>query len=114
MELRQTDSLPYSYRGKNLGDELKAGPSPRSVFYALAFRKLNAERVECGGALYLGRRESSVASNRSRASELVRSRIDEQVGVVEEVEELRAELQVRAFAWELEVLVQPHVEGPEP
>src|SRR5262245_24894784 len=46
--------------------------------------------------------------------EHVSARIDEHVGVVEEVEEFRAELQVHALAQELDALVQPEVEGPEP
>src|SRR5262245_65125770 len=46
--------------------------------------------------------------------EQVRARIDEQVRVVEEVEEFRAELQVHAFARELDFLVQPEIEGKVP
>src|SRR5262245_29559344 len=43
--------------------------------------------------------------------EEVRARIDEQVRVVEEVEEFGAELQVHAFARELDALVQPEIES---
>ena len=53
-------------------------------------------------------------TERIPAAEQVRVRIDEQVGVVEKVEELRAELEVHALARELEALVQPEVESPEP
>src|SRR5215813_11081641 len=51
---------------------------------------------------------------RIRPGEHVRARIDEQVRVIEEVEEFRAELQVHAFARELDVFVQPEIEGKVP
>src|SRR5262245_61456277 len=44
----------------------------------------------------------------------VRARIDEQVRVVEEVGEFRAELQIHAFARELDALVQPEIECKVP
>src|SRR5262245_43422899 len=60
-------------------------------------------------------KESLVGGDgRIRPGEQVSARIDEHVRVIEEVEEFRAELQVHALARELNVLVQPEVEGPEP
>src|SRR5215510_6894334 len=64
-------------------------------------------------ALFAAAGQDSLVSCDRRISpgEQVRARIDEQVRVVEEVEEFRAELQVHAFARELDALVQPEIEG---
>src|SRR5215475_10312610 len=90
-------------------------PIPQSLSRPLRLESQTHTKLNVAALLAATRQDSLVCCDgRIRPGEQVRARIDEQVRVVEEVEEFRAELQVHAFARELDFLVQPEIEGKVP
>src|SRR5262245_16701126 len=101
--------------GQKFGDELQVGSSPNASSMPLRLERQTQSELNIAAFLAAAGQDSLVGGDgRIRPAENVSARIDEHVGVVEEVEELGAELQVHALARELEALVQPEVEGPVP
>src|SRR5262249_11443885 len=107
--------VPRVFVGKILADGLQVGPSPRRAFYALLLESQTQTELNVATLFAAaGQRCLLGCDGRIRAGGQLRARIGAQVRGVGEVEEFRAELQVHAFARELDLLVQPEIEGKVP